>query len=117
MPKDGDSTKIPESKVLSILLTKNNTIFYYSGDWGNADAKNEIVKTDFSTNGIRNIIRKKQTDLNDERKELMILFKADENASYQNIIDMLDEMLINDVRKYALLKINPDEKEFLRSSY
>lgn len=117
MPKDGDSTKIPESKVLTLLLSSDNNIFYHEGDWKTAVAKNEINKTDFSNNGIRNVIQKKQSDMNDKRNDLMILFKAGENVSYQNIIDMLDEMLINDVRKYTLLKISSEEKEFLKARY
>lgn len=116
MPKDGDSTKIPESKVLTLLLSSDNNIFYYEGDWKTAVAKNEINKTDFSNNGIRNVIQKKQSNMNDKRNGLMILFKAGENVSYQNIIDILDEMLINDVKKYALLKISSEEKEFLKAT-
>jgi biopolymer transport protein ExbD len=115
MPDDKDSSNIPESKTLSILLTKNNTIFYYNGGWEHALAKNEIIKTDFSMRGIRNVIQKKQSVLNDKRNEVMILFKADTEASYQNIIDIIDEMLINDVRKYALLKMTSKERNFLKT--
>ena len=32
MPKDGDPTKIPESKSLTILLGNNDHVFYYNGD-------------------------------------------------------------------------------------
>jgi biopolymer transport protein ExbD len=118
MPKDGDSTQIPQSKVLSVILSKNSKIFYYEGNWESAIIKNEVYETDFSPgNGIRNIIQKKQLELKDDNKDLMILFKADDHATYQNMIDMMDEIMINDVRKYALLKLSLSEKKFLKTAH
>jgi len=34
----------------------------------------------------------------------MLLIKSTGDASYKNIVDVLDEVLINDVKKYAVSK-------------
>ncbi len=39
----------------------------------------------------------------------MLLIKPGDDAIYSDVINMLDEALINDVKKYAVLK--PDEEE------
>lgn len=120
MPKDGPSMPVGMSAALTILLHTDNTIYYYHGDWETALAKNEIKKTNFDVrNGIGKIIREKQQALDilqqsdpslEGRKGLMLLIKASSEASYSNIIDLLDETTINNVGKYALLKL--EEKEF-----
>ena len=117
MPRDGDPSKLARSNALTVLLSGGNKIFYYHGDWETAIANNEISKTDFSINGIRNVIGKKQLELDHESNDLMILFKADKDASYQNLIDIIDEMIINDVRKYVLLNLTPAEKVFLEKGH
>ena len=43
----------------------------------------------------------------------MLLIKADKNASYQNIVDILDEVMINDVKKYALVGLTGEETLYL----
>jgi hypothetical protein len=43
----------------------------------------------------------------------MLLIKASEDAVYSNVIDMLDEALINDVKKYAVLKLSEEEMKYL----
>ena len=64
MPKDGDPTPIPESKSLTILLSSNNTVFYYRGDISKAMKNNEVFQSSYDeTNGIGSIIRKKQNEL------------------------------------------------------
>ena len=44
------------------------------------------------------------------RKELMLLIKPSVDASYGNLVSLLDETLINQVSKYALVDLKPEEK-------
>ena len=44
----------------------------------------------------------------------MLLIKSTGDASYKNIVDMLDEVLINDVKKYAIAKPEPAELAWLK---
>jgi biopolymer transport protein ExbD len=50
MPKDGSSMPLGKSNALTILLDRDNKAYYYHGDWNDALAKNEIVKTSLSVN-------------------------------------------------------------------
>ena len=119
MPDDQniiDSSNLSESLALTVLLTDHNKIYYYYGNWKEAEKDGKIFETGYSVyNGLGNIIRKKQRVIDesgkfpDGRKGLMLLIKPTSQAAYRNVVDVVDEILINDVRKYAI--IEPDKSE------
>lgn len=119
MPKDGGPSEIADSKALTVLIGKNDRLFYYHG---NLDPGGKISETTYSyDDGLGKIIREKQAQLfakggEEERKGLMLLIKAGEEASYENVIDILDEVLINDVRRYAVLKLESSESNYLKAN-
>jgi hypothetical protein len=119
MPKEGIDSKLGESNALTVLAGKNNSLFYYAGDWEKALGKGAVIKTDFSFNGLGNIIRVKQEQLDmhpvkgEGRAGLMLIIKPGPNASYSNVIDILDEALINDVKRYAIVKLSEEEVRWL----
>jgi hypothetical protein len=43
----------------------------------------------------------------------MVLIKAGKDARYENVMDALNEVLIYDVKKYALVKIEEWETNWL----
>ncbi len=53
----------------------------------------------------------------EKRDGLMLLIKAGHEASYQKIIDAVDEALINAVKKYALVKAAPEELEWMSKQH
>lgn len=114
---DGPPSHLGLSNALTVLLDGNDRIYYYHGDWKDASANNAIVETNLSVaNGIGKVIREKQLQLDMNNKKegrngLMLLIKAGQHASYKNVIDALDEAMINGVKKYALLKAQPEELE------
>jgi hypothetical protein len=67
------------------------------------------------------IIRQKQTDIDasgkfaDGRRGLMLLIKPGSESNYKNVIDALDEAVINDVKKYAILEPGANELSFLKT--
>ena len=115
MPKDGPHMPVGKSDALTVLLSKNKTLYYYHGDWEEALKTNQIFQTNFfGKSGIRKVINEKQLQLDriktkEGRRGLMLLIKPGNDAIYSDVINMLDEALINDVKKYAVLK--PDEEE------
>jgi biopolymer transport protein ExbD len=117
MPKDGDSTAVPESKSLTILLGGADEVFYYSGNMEQAIKYNRIFQTSFGEiDGIGNILRQKQNELNQgtiDKKELVVLIKPGINSSYKNLINSLDEMLINGVTSYVIIDQEEQEIHFL----
>ena len=116
MPTEkGDSSNIGESTALTILAGDHNKIFYYHGSLKEALQKGLFGFTNYSLrDGIGNIIRAKQLALDkikaDYRKDLMLLIKPAEGAKYENLVNILDEVLINDVVHYAIVNITSDEQ-------
>ena len=121
MPKDGtDGTELQKSAALTVLLGNENEIWYYHGGWNEAFQQNEIHQTSFSySNGLGKIIREKQIVLDntpavhDGRNGLTVLIKAASNANYEGVVDVLDETIINNVKRYALVNMTDEEKKFL----
>jgi biopolymer transport protein ExbD len=112
MPHDGPPTPTQESKTMTILLGDNNKLYYYTGK-----EENRIHETSYDEKtGIGKIIREKQFGLEQnkmEKNELMIVIKAGNNSSYKNSVDILDEMIINNVTRYAITKLSEQERSYL----
>lgn len=138
MPKDTDKeeeqNKAKESGALTILLGKNNIVYYYEGQLL-PDASN-FKTTSFK--GIRDVIIKKKKDViaihqhdasceeiwkknNGDKnscrdKDLVIVIKPDEDATYKNTVDIIDEMAISEIKRYAMVDIFSVEKELIKKT-
>jgi biopolymer transport protein ExbD len=114
MPKDTDKdeelNKAKESGALTIMMGKDNHLYYYEGKLA-PDASNFLSTSFDPDKGIRKIIidKKKSTPPED----LVIVLKPNEEATYKNTVDMLDEMTINEVKRFALVDISPVENELI----
>lgn len=108
---------LPESKSLTILLGANNSVSYYEGI-GNDPLHPPVVKrSSFANNrGIRDVIIDKRERVIKQHGEdgLMVLIKADKSANYKNVVDIMDEMLINHVERYAMVDITPEDAAYLK---
>jgi biopolymer transport protein ExbD len=116
MPKDTDKpeeqTKAKESGALTIMMGKNNQVYYYEGQLSE-DGSNFTV-SNFDPNdekGIRQVIMKKKR--NTPADDLVVVIKPNEEASFKNTVDILDEMKINDVERFALIDITPQENKLI----
>lgn len=111
MPRtDGEPQPLAESKALTVLLGAHDKLMYYEGLTENPDVKT----ADY--NRIRDIIIEKKKDVvsTSGKNDLMVLIKADDGANYRNVVDIMDEMLINHVARYAMVDITDAEKAFLK---
>lgn len=123
MPKDStDSTNLSEDLALTFLLDDNNKVYYYEGRFNTMLNTNRIFETNYSTyTGIGKIIRQKQKDIDasgkfiEGRKGLMMLIKPTSRSAYKNVVDALDEAVINDVKKYAIVEPGAAEMDFLKT--
>lgn len=112
-----DGTKIGKSNALTILLAGNDSIYFYHGQWNEAKQNNEVHVTNYNVaTGIGKIIRTKQKQLGDKKNELLLMMKPMENSSYSNLMNALDEVMINNVKKYAIMDVTGSEKEFVASA-
>ncbi|HEX2607735.1 MAG TPA: biopolymer transporter ExbD [Flavisolibacter sp.] len=115
MPKEGDPTRIKESRVLHAILLAGNKVLVYEGQWQQAAATRKWKIAGFDEKeGLGYLIRQKQEKLQASdgtaaRGEMVLLIKPTRFSSYKNLVDALDEALINAVEKFMI--IDPDEAE------
>lgn len=121
MPKEDvdekDQNKMPEDGSFSVLLGKDDAVFFYEG--------NDPSKLQASNyKDIRNrILDKKKrvraayggSDTADQ-KNMMVVIKPTEDATNKNVVDILDEMKINAIKLYAIVKPSDQEKQVVAIS-
>jgi biopolymer transport protein ExbD len=97
---DDKPTKEPntagEGKTISLILHDDDVIHYYHGL-----NQSQPQTTDYSVAGLRSVIREKIREVKNrfgKDAEAIILIKPTDGASYRNIVAVMDEMLINDVK-------------------
>lgn len=142
-PKDStNTTKVKDETAMTILLNdKKDKIFYY---YGMFKPETQVEITDYSKDGLRKILldrnkevvekvkkyeeqfRKKQiadstfkriinsTEVKGNPDALFVIVKTDEKAKYKSVIDVLDELNICDVGKYAVVDISAPEKALIQ---
>jgi biopolymer transport protein ExbD len=114
MPKDTDKdeeqNKAKESGALTVMMSKDNHIYYYEGQLA-PDASNFKTSNFDPETGIRKVIMDKKRSTNAE--DLVIVIKPGKEATYKNTVDILDEMTINEVKRFALVDISQVEEELI----
>jgi biopolymer transport protein ExbD len=107
-PKEEDKLpEVNEKKVVTVILGANDKIYWYRGI---TDPKVEV--TDFSANGIRKVLLKQIAEI----PGMILLIKPGDDSRYKNMVDILDEMNITNMQRYALVKITDTDKELVKES-
>ena len=115
-PKDdpGKEIKVKNSGAMTILLGKENQVYYYYGQLDPEKLSEQFKSTNFKV--IRELIveKKKETPIDD----LMYIIKSDKNSTFKNAIDILDEMSICAVPPghYAEVEITPSEADMIHQT-
>ncbi len=130
-------SKVKESLAVTLLLSKNNEVYYYEG----LPKQESLKKTSYDANGIREMLIKKninvilqikqlkekktnlqitqkqyddQADkIKDEKNTPTVIIKATDDAVYKNLIDALDEMQICSISKYVIVPITQQDKDMI----
>ncbi len=117
MPHDGIPTPSAQSRSITILSAGDNKLFYYYGTEDEVKKNGLIYSSSYDEiNGIGKIIRKREKQLEQsgiDKKELVVLIKSGSKSSYKNIVSILDEMTINGVTRYVIVKPDLFETKFL----
>lgn len=141
-----DQSKVKASQAITLLLTKDNKIVYYFVDEVTGEPMTPVVanfgangirKQLIQENRRRNAavdsipIYREQFRFNQITEEeykknvsrikafkdgLIVVIKADEEAKYKNLVDILDEMQICNIGRYAIVDITPVELELLKQT-
>ncbi|HLY71200.1 MAG TPA: biopolymer transporter ExbD [Puia sp.] len=111
LPKDvqdpNDQNKVKESAVLTIMLGKDNHVYYYEGM--------DPTKIQSSTfKAIRDVVidKKRRTDPND----FVVILKPTQDATYGDVVNIVDEMKIDDVKRFAQVDISPVEYSLIQKT-
>ncbi|MFN5629632.1 MAG: ExbD/TolR family protein [Bacteroidota bacterium] len=140
-----DPPKIPGNQTLTLLLSDKNRIYYYMGaDDPNLpptveyttfanngirklliDKNKEINKTYDKVEALKKEFldgkideKKYKVEKNKvvgDKKALIVLIKADEQSNYKNLVDILDEMSICNIGRYAIVDITASETEMIKN--
>lgn len=92
------------------LLERNKLVFEQIAELREKVTKGELVMADSTLNNKIKEIKKS------DKNSPIILIKADENAKYRNIVDIIDEMAITSIASYAVVDINEAELKLLATA-
>jgi biopolymer transport protein ExbD len=106
--KDEDKPPmVNEKRVLTLILGENDKIYWYLGV-----TDPTVAMTNFSTEGVRKVLLRE----NQQIKEMVVLIKPSDESKYKNVVDILDEMNISNIARYALVDITDVDKELIKDS-
>lgn len=96
------------SKAFNIIVDGENRLFWYLGL--PHEPLEPLTETNYTADGIRKVLLEKNSSIQD----MVVLIKATDAAVYKNVVDILDEMNISNIKRYALIDISPDDLEELQ---
>jgi biopolymer transport protein ExbD len=132
--KEEDQNKVKASQAITVLLGKENKLYYYFGAEENG-VDPELILSNYSSEGIRQMLltrnaevmrnvnqlkqdkadkkvteeqyKQKLVDFRAAKSAPTVMIKAADDSSYKNLIDILDEMNICNIARYAIVDITP----------
>lgn len=99
-----EQTEINEKKVLTLILGEEDKVYWYTGI-----TDPEVKTTDFSKDGVRKVLLQKNAEI----KDMVVLIKPSDDSRYKNVVDILDEMNINNIQRYAMIDITQVDKDLV----
>jgi biopolymer transport protein ExbD len=119
-----DKTGEPETPVItdfskngirSTILGKNKELL----DLANANNYDSIpiLKEMYRLNQIpEDEMKKRISGIKANKEALIVVIKADDKAKFKNLVDILDEMLICNIGRYAIVEITPIEQDLIKTA-
>jgi biopolymer transport protein ExbD len=131
--EEEDKTVAKASQAVTLILGKNDKVFYYFGKAEGA----QILETDYSSKGLRKILLEKNYDVAKQVEDLkaekaktkmnedvfqkklgeikanknapIVRIMVSDDANYKNMVDALDEMNICSISRYAIVDIDAQD--------
>ncbi|HLK30626.1 MAG TPA: hypothetical protein VKT28_18755 [Puia sp.] len=105
LPKDDShEPKIDQSilkDAITVITFENEGIYAYSGTNIKSGEK-------YTYNQFRKFLLDKKS-----RGDIYVIIKPSKSCTYKNTVNMLDEMTIDNIKKYALVDLTKDEEKYL----
>lgn len=93
-----DQPLVNEKKVITLVLGDNDKIYWYQGI-----TEPTVEQTTFSKDGVRKVLLEHNAAI----KDMLVLIKPTHQSRYKNVVDILDEMSITNIKRYALVEVTP----------
>ena|ERR1035437_4266798 len=140
--KVDQKSEVKASEAITVILTGGDSIYYYEGKPNYKDYKT-LKESSYDPKGLRafllnrnrvavakiNELKQKKLDLKisaaDYTKQVSeikgsngtptVIIKATDDATYKNLVDVLDEMAICRIGKYVIDKITSSDKYLIKN--
>jgi len=106
LPKDSEKEDVAvalnnSDSILTLLLTANK-VYYYPG--------NSVTGKEVSTisyKAVRDMVGQHKKKYGEQ---IVVIIKPHQSCTYKNTVDILDEMTINEIKRYALVDLTDEDK-------
>ncbi|MBP1616788.1 MAG: biopolymer transporter ExbD [Bacteroidetes bacterium] len=140
--KKEDKNKVEDTKAITVILGEKNKVYYYFGKPNYTDP-NSLALTNYGPQGLRKMLiernavlvnrmrklrdlkAKKQISEDDFKKQSkeiknddagqVVIIKPTDGATYSNLVDVLDEMQICSIGKYAIVDLTEGDKYLVQN--
>ena len=140
--EEDQKSMVKASQAITLLLAGDNKLYYYEGEPNYHDYAS-LKETTYGADGLRAVLMQKNavavnkvnalkqrklnleitdeqyreqvTEIRNEKGTPTVIIKATDDASYENLISALDEMLICNIGKYVITDIEGGDKFLLEN--
>ncbi|NDW11104.1 biopolymer transporter ExbD [Dysgonomonas sp. 520] len=144
--KDEDKTKVKESSAITVILGENDKIYCYEGqpDYENWQSVREMNYSGEGDQSLRNLLlgknekivkeisklkndryrkaineeqfKEKSAEIKKDKDAPVVIIKPTDGSTYKNMVDVLDEMQICSIGRYAVVDMG-EADSFLVQNY
>ncbi|NEU09384.1 biopolymer transporter ExbD [Flavihumibacter sp. R14] len=112
MPVDGPSQPVSEARTITICIGKDDMLQWYAGTMEKPLTSPALT----SAAGIRRVLQEQSLRVyTGTGKDLMVLIKPSDKSKYHNLVDLLDEMAVNKISRYAVAAVTQPELDMMKS--
>lgn len=102
-----EKPEIDLTNSISIVLGGDNKLYWHQEDQSELNTQN-LKETDYSKDGIRKEILIARKRAKDEDK-FTVIIKPTDDSTYENLVNVLDEMEITQSDRYGIVDPSPNE--------
>lgn len=95
---------IKESRAITLIPMPDNDLYYYQGF-----SEAVVQKSEYGASGIRALLNKHRETTDNP----IIIIKAHPNSTFENLVELIDEMNITRIDRYAIDQFGSKEEQLL----